>query len=61
MFHSSDDKTLPIAQSAAFVEEVKKVNSNVTFVQADHGGHYTSMIKEGVPKAIEWLKALPGG
>ena len=60
VFHSSDDKTLPIAQTTSFVEEVKKVNSKVTFVQADHGGHYNSMIKEGVPQAIQWLKALPG-
>jgi dipeptidyl aminopeptidase/acylaminoacyl peptidase len=61
VFHSSDDKTLPIAQTTALVEEAKKVNPNVTFVRTDHGGHYNSMIKEGVPKAIEWLKTQPGG
>jgi dipeptidyl aminopeptidase/acylaminoacyl peptidase len=61
LFHAKDDDNVPIAESAAFVEEVKKSNSKVTFVQADHGGHHDGMIKEGIPKAIQWLKALPGG
>ena len=61
LFHAKDDRNVPIAESARFVEEVKKANPNVTFVQAERGGHYDSMINEGVPKAIEWLKALPGG
>jgi dienelactone hydrolase len=67
LFHAQDDTVLLIADSAAFSAEVSKTNPNVTFVrpavgtysQAPKGGHYSSMIKEGVPKAIEWLKALP--
>jgi len=34
-------------------------NSRVTLVKTATGGHYNSMIREGVPKAIAWLKALP--
>ena len=61
LFHSLDDKNVPFAESAAFVNEVRKTNPNVTFVQAQRGGHYNSMIQEGIPKAIQWLKALPPG
>lgn len=59
LFHAKDDPNVPIAESARFVEEVKKTNPNVTFYQAEHGGHHDGMIREGIPKAIEWLKALP--
>jgi hypothetical protein len=45
----------------AIVNEVKKTNPNVTFVQVQRGGHYNSMIQEGIPKTIQWLKALPDG
>src|SRR5262249_32872555 len=61
LFHAQDDKNVPIAESVAFVNEVRKTNPNVTFVQAQRGGHYNSMIQEGIPKAIQWLKALPQG
>lgn len=27
-------------------------------IVADSGGHYGAMIREGVPKAIEWFKSL---
>ena len=60
LFHSREDKNVPIAESAAFAQEVQKVNPSVAFVQAEHGDHYNSMIKEGIPRAIQWLKALPG-
>jgi dipeptidyl aminopeptidase/acylaminoacyl peptidase len=61
LFHSQEDMNVPITESVAFVNEVKKTNPNVTFIQAQHGGHYNSMIQEGIPKAIQWLKALPDG
>jgi dipeptidyl aminopeptidase/acylaminoacyl peptidase len=61
LFHAQDDNNVPIAESVAFVNEVKKANPNVTFVQAQRGGHHESMIQEGIPKAIQWLKALPAG
>ena len=58
LFHAEDDENVPIAESVEFAGEVSKHNPNVTFVRAAEGGHYDSMLHEGVPKAIEWLKAL---
>ncbi len=68
LFQAQDDTVESIADSAMFAAEVEKTNPNVNFVQppmgayakASRGGHYTSMIQEGIPKAIQWLKALPG-
>jgi dienelactone hydrolase len=59
LFHSEDDSRISIAESQAFVESLKKTNPRVTFVRATHGDHYDSMIEEGVPKAIRWLRDLP--
>jgi dipeptidyl aminopeptidase/acylaminoacyl peptidase len=59
LFHSTADRRIAIAESQAFADALKKTNPNVTFVRATHGDHYDSMIEEGLPKAIGWLRALP--
>jgi dienelactone hydrolase len=59
LFHAEDDSVVPVNESAAFVEEIKKTNPRVTLVRASSGDHYSSMIREGIPQAIEWLKGLP--
>ncbi|HVR40935.1 MAG TPA: prolyl oligopeptidase family serine peptidase, partial [Thermoanaerobaculia bacterium] len=59
LFHSEDDSRISIAESEAFVEALAKTNPRVTFVRATHGDHYDSMIEEGVPQAIAWLRKLP--
>lgn len=58
LFYAKDDSVVPIEQSIDFAEKVKQINSSVTLISADNGNHYNSMIKEGVPQAIEWLKKL---
>lgn len=60
LFHSEDDARIPIAESEAFVAALKKTNSRVTYVRGTRGGHYDSMIREGVPQAIRWLRGLSG-
>jgi len=32
----------------------------VTLEVVDRGGHYDSMIRQGIPKGIAWLRKLPG-
>ncbi len=59
LFHASDDTNVPSAQSSAFAAELKKTNTNVTYVEVARGGHYESMIREGIPKGIEWFQKLP--
>ncbi len=58
LFHAEDDRNVALAQSENFAKEVSRHNSAVTFVRASKGGHFSAMLDEGIPKAIEWLKAL---
>jgi dipeptidyl aminopeptidase/acylaminoacyl peptidase len=57
IFHSEEDTNIAIGDTAEYVTALKKINPSVTFVRAAHGGHYDSMIREGIPRAIEWLEA----
>jgi len=58
LFHADDDSVISIAETESFVEALKKTNPRVTFVRAERGDHYDSMIDEGVPQAIRWLRDL---
>jgi dipeptidyl aminopeptidase/acylaminoacyl peptidase len=58
LFHAEDDRNVAIAESENFAKEVSSHNPAVTFVRAAKGGHFSAMSNEGIPKAIEWLKAL---
>lgn len=60
VFHARDDSNEPFATSERFVGDLKQLGKKVTFEQTPRGDHYDSMIKQGIPKAIAWLKALPG-
>jgi dipeptidyl aminopeptidase/acylaminoacyl peptidase len=59
LFHAQDDTNVKINESARFADEVKKTNTDVNFVKAPRGGHYNSMVQQGIPQAIQWLKKLP--
>jgi dipeptidyl aminopeptidase/acylaminoacyl peptidase len=58
LFHSEADSRIDIAESDAFVAALRKTNPRVTYVRGTRGDHYESMVDEGVPKAIAWLKGL---
>ena len=49
-----------LGESARFAADLKRTNPRVTFVEVPRGGHYDSMIREGIPKAIEWFGKLRG-
>ena len=59
LFHAKDDNDIPLRESTEFAALVKQTNPKVTLVTAARGGHHTSMIQEGIPKAIDWLQKLP--
>ncbi|WP_445354808.1 alpha/beta hydrolase family protein [Microbulbifer sp. EKSA008] len=52
--HMSDQKNSYIK----FIKALRNRNVQLTFKQANRGGHYQSMIDEGIPSAISWLKTL---
>jgi acetyl esterase/lipase len=58
LFYAEDD-----ARFASQVRELgarlQAAGKQVTVSSVASGGHYDSMIQEGVPRAIEWLKSLP--
>jgi dienelactone hydrolase len=56
LFHAKDDSTVSIKITEDFAEKLKKTNSDVTLIKAERGDHYFSMINQGIPKGIEWLK-----
>jgi dienelactone hydrolase len=58
LFHAKDDRNVPVRETTDFAEQLKKTNPAVTLVIAARGGHAESMIVEGMPKGIEWLKKL---
>ncbi len=60
LFHAKDDTNVPVSETAGFAEDLKRTNPRVTFVQVPKGGHYDPMIREGIPKAIEWFRKLGG-
>jgi dienelactone hydrolase len=57
LFHARDDSNLPVADTEAFAAKLKSLNKPVTLDLVDTGDHYQSMINEGIPHAIAWLKA----
>jgi dipeptidyl aminopeptidase/acylaminoacyl peptidase len=59
LFHAADDSNVPAEDNANFAELVRRTNKAVTYVSVPTGDHYDSMIQQGIPRAIAWLKALP--
>ena len=58
LFHARDDGVVPVADTEACAERLKALGKSVTLVIVPSGGHYDSMIRQGVPRGIEWLLEL---
>ena len=58
VFQAKDDSVILFEDTKSFVTELQKSNPNATFVTADKGDHYDSMIQQGIPKGIEWLNKI---
>jgi dipeptidyl aminopeptidase/acylaminoacyl peptidase len=56
LFHAEDDGNCPIADTTAFAEQLKRQGTDVKYVTVASGDHYDSMINEGIPAGIQWLK-----
>jgi hypothetical protein len=51
-----DDSNVPCSDSRACEQRLKSLGKSVTLVTVPTGNHYQSMIDQGIPRAIEWLK-----
>lgn len=58
LFHARDDGNVPLSESAAFVARLQQMQKTVQFIQVATGGHYQSMIDQGIPQAIQWLRTI---
>lgn len=60
LFHAEDDSNCPIADSRWLAERLKAQGTDVTLVTVPTGEHYDSMIEEGIPAGIGWLRERTG-
>ncbi len=59
LFRADDDTVIRPADVDAFAQAVQKTNKSVTLKTASSGGHYDSMVKQGIPTASAWLLKQP--
>ena len=58
LFHADDDANVPFADNQAFADALLAAGKNAHFVRVPHGGHYQSMIDQGIPGGIAFFKSL---
>lgn len=56
LFHAEDDGNVDVQETREFSSRLSARNPAVTLKIVPTGDHYDSMIEEGIPEAIEWLK-----
>jgi dienelactone hydrolase len=66
LFHANDDETVPKKSFDAFAQVLESTNKRVSVDTVGTGGHYDSMLDQGIPAAINWTdelfgRAMPGG
>ena len=58
LFHARDDRFVPVEETEAFAERLRSMDKPVTLGKlVDDGDHYESMIRQGIPRGVAWLKA----
>lgn len=60
IFHAEGDDTVKVKESRTFVDQLKKHNADVTLQTVPGGDHYESMISQGLPAGLNWLKQKTG-
>jgi dipeptidyl aminopeptidase/acylaminoacyl peptidase len=58
LFYADDESVISINDLIEFSEALKKTNPSVALSHVATGDHYDSMIEEGIPQGINWLKNL---
>ncbi|WP_298861279.1 prolyl oligopeptidase family serine peptidase, partial [uncultured Gimesia sp.] len=56
LFHSRGDQVTSFQNSYQFASQLTAQGTNVEFVAGDGSDHYQTMLDEGLPKGIEWIK-----
>lgn len=58
LFHADDDGNVPTSDNQAFADALRAARKQIQFVRVPSGGHYDSMIDDGIPRGIEFFKSL---
>ncbi|MEM7385231.1 MAG: DUF4190 domain-containing protein [Verrucomicrobiota bacterium] len=56
LFFSRDDSMRPIADGEKFIREAREAGVSVDVKIVEEGDHYQSMIREGIPAGIDWIR-----
>ena len=56
LFQSLDDSRVAATETRDFANKLKAQGTPVSHQEVRTGGHYDSMIEEGIPAAIRWIK-----
>ena len=57
LFHAEDDGNVDAEDTKDFAARLKQKGRDVTLKMVPTGDHYDSMIDEGIPAGIQWLKS----
>jgi len=57
IFHARDDSNTPYRDTKTFCDQLTAAGKKIELVSANRGGHYQSMIDEGIPAAVRWLNS----
>lgn len=60
VFYAQDDREDMVEPWSWAADSLKQQGTVVTIETVPTGGHYEPMVQTGIPRAIEWLKGLPG-
>ena len=60
LFHAEDDGNVDVEETKGFASRLQQNGRDVTLKVVPTGDHYDSMIEEGIPAAIQWLKTKTG-
>jgi len=58
LFHALDDRATPPASIENFKNALTAHQTPAERISVETGGHFDSMIQQGIPKGIAWLKAI---
>ncbi len=58
VFQARDDSVVDAGETKRFVDQARAHNQQVEYVEVDFGEHYDSMIQQGIPRAVQWLKNI---
>jgi len=56
LFHADDDDTVSTQSVQEFADALRDEEKSIQFLRVRTGGHYQSMLDQGIPAAISWLR-----